>query len=57
VEVLAGAYQLSDPTGTEQYRFVDQIIVHPQYDDNTEENDIALLEVFLLQLHYFNLTA
>ena len=45
MDVLAGAYQLSFITGTEQYGFVNKIVVHPQYNDDTQENDIALIQV------------
>jgi trypsin len=38
-------WKLSNPNAGKEYIDVSQIIIHPQYNDNTIENDIALLKL------------
>lgn len=45
VQVVAGEYDRSQVDGTEQQRGVAQVVVHPNYDATTSDNDIALLQL------------
>ena len=45
VKVVAGEYRLASSDGTEQPRGVKQLYVHPSYDANSSDNDIALLHL------------
>lgn len=45
VDVVAGIYDLEPPTSGRQRRDVIKIIVHPNYNSNTHNNDIALLKM------------
>jgi secreted trypsin-like serine protease len=45
VDIVAGIYDLWDPAVGYQRREVSQIIVHPDYDDDTSDSDIALLKL------------
>ena len=48
IRVVASEYSLRRKNGLEQNRSVKKITMHPDYDDNTLENDIAILEVGLV---------
>ena len=48
IRVVASEYSLRRKSGLEQNRSVKKITMHPDYDDNTLENDIAILEVGLV---------
>ena len=45
VNVVAGEYNRSQSDGTEQQRTVDLVVVHPNYDPASFDNDIALLRL------------
>lgn len=45
MEVVAGEYQLSMQEDSEQVREVQDVILHPQYDAVTYENDIAIVKL------------
>jgi secreted trypsin-like serine protease len=45
VQVIAGEYDLDQVDGDEQERGVVGIVVHPDYDPNAGDNDIALLHL------------
>ena len=48
LRVVASEYCLPWKSGLEQNRSVKKITVHPNYNTNTYENDIAVLEVGLV---------
>jgi secreted trypsin-like serine protease len=43
--IIVGSADMS--TGGEHHK-INNIIVHPKYDNQTEDNDIALIKVFLI---------
>jgi secreted trypsin-like serine protease len=43
--VFLNTWKLSSPNAQKEYIDVSQIIVHPQYDDYTIENDLALIKL------------
>lgn len=45
VQVVAGEYRLASSDGTEQQRGVVQLHVHPGYNADTSDNDLALLHL------------
>jgi len=45
IDVVAGIHDLEDPDQSFQHRKLSQIIVHPDYNRNTDENSIALLKL------------
>ena len=45
VSVVLGEYNRSASEGTEQTKSVSRVIVHPDYDDDTSDNDLALLQI------------
>ena len=45
VQVTAGEYRLGSNDNTEQARGVAQVYVHPNYNANTSDNDIGLLQL------------
>lgn len=45
IDIVAGIYNLSSPAGGYQQRDVIQIIRHPNYNDSTLNNDIAMLKL------------
>jgi len=47
LRIVAGEHSFSENSGYEQYRAVTRYIRHPQYNTNTFENDVSLLEVNL----------
>ena len=49
--IVAGTIFRDSPSSTAQERTVSEFIIHEDYDDDTYENDIALLEVSPLTLN------
>lgn len=45
IDIVAGLYNLEYPTAGYQRKQISQIIRHPEYNDNTLANDIALLRL------------
>ncbi len=45
LDVVAGVHDLSNPEPNFQRRTLSQIIVHPNWNDSTFDNDIALLKL------------
>lgn len=43
--MLVGAHDLTDVNIPGDLADVDDVIIHPEFEDNTDENDIALLHV------------
>jgi len=43
--LVAGDHNIQDSDGNEQSRTVQTVILHPQYDDNTIDNDAAMMKV------------
>ncbi|XP_076053983.1 trypsin-1-like [Oratosquilla oratoria] len=43
--VVAGEHHLKKKEGSEQTRYIQRIIEHPDYNTNTQENDIALIQL------------
>ena len=48
VQVEVGEYQLSGNDENEELRSVQEIIIHPDYNETNKANDIALLRIFPL---------
>ena len=54
---LLGEHDFSKEEGTEIWRKVEKLIVHPEYDEYDNVNDIALVKVltlFFSSIIYFN---
>lgn len=46
LEIVAGIYNTSDDTESSQQTIgIEKFVIHPQYDPNTYNNDVALLEL------------
>jgi hypothetical protein len=50
--MVAGMHSQMNPSGLEQYSLVERFVMHPQYDTVTLENDIVLIKVLSIEIHF-----